>query len=138
MRYIINNSVVLYGERQILKYCVFTGEEAKNSRYAAMMMQGCLDCCIYTKTIKEIEPHMNIDTKTLISISQANQNFSKVARLVDRYGAAVILKNNVPRCVITEFNKAENIAEPNREMSAALTDRLSEPNSQSFDELVDN
>ena len=26
---------------------------------------------------------MTIDTKTLISISEANQNFSKVARLVD-------------------------------------------------------
>ena len=29
---------------------------------------------------------MTIDTKTLISISEANQNFSKVARLVDEYG----------------------------------------------------
>lgn len=35
---------------------------------------------------------MTIDTKTLISISEANQNFSKVARLVDEYGSAVILK----------------------------------------------
>lgn len=34
---------------------------------------------------------MTIDTKTLISISEANQNFSKVARLVDEYGSAVIL-----------------------------------------------
>ena len=40
---------------------------------------------------------MTIDTKTLISISEANQNFSKVARLVDEYGSAVILKNNIPR-----------------------------------------
>ena len=31
---------------------------------------------------------MTIDTKTLISISEANQNFSKVARLVDEYGSA--------------------------------------------------
>ncbi len=40
---------------------------------------------------------MTIDTKTLISISEANQNFSKVARLVDEYGSAVILKNNIPK-----------------------------------------
>ena len=39
---------------------------------------------------------MTIDTKTLISISEANQNFSKVARLVDECGSAVILKNNIP------------------------------------------
>ena len=43
---------------------------------------------------------MTIDTKTLISISEANQNFSKVARLVDEYGSAVILKNNIPRYLV--------------------------------------
>jgi len=36
---------------------------------------------------------MTIDTKTMVSISDANQNFSKVARLVDECGSAVILKN---------------------------------------------
>ena len=29
---------------------------------------------------------MTIDTKTMVSISDANQNFSKVARLVDECG----------------------------------------------------
>ena len=40
---------------------------------------------------------MMIDTKNLVSITEANQNFSKVARLVDERGSAVILKNNIPR-----------------------------------------
>ncbi len=40
---------------------------------------------------------MNVNTNTMVSISEANQNFSKVARLVDQYGSAVILKNNSPR-----------------------------------------
>ena len=40
---------------------------------------------------------MTINTKNIVSITEANQNFSKVARLVDETGAAVILKNNVPR-----------------------------------------
>ena len=35
---------------------------------------------------------MTIDTNTMVSISEANQNFSKVARLVDECGSAVILK----------------------------------------------
>lgn len=35
---------------------------------------------------------MNINTKNIVSITEANQNFSKVARLVDENGAAVILK----------------------------------------------
>ena len=40
---------------------------------------------------------MTIDTNTMISITEANQNFSKVTKLVDERGTAVILKNNVPR-----------------------------------------
>ena len=40
---------------------------------------------------------MTIDTNTMISITEANQNFSKVAKVVDKHGTAVILKNNVPR-----------------------------------------
>lgn len=51
---------------------------------------------------------MNINTKSLVSISEANQNFSKVARLVDENGSAVILKNNIPRYLIVEFSQAEN------------------------------
>jgi Phd_YefM. len=48
---------------------------------------------------------MQIDTKSLVSISEANQNFSKVARLVDENGAAIILKNNTPRYVLIEFSQ---------------------------------
>lgn len=38
---------------------------------------------------------MNVNTKTMVSISEANQNFSKVARLVDQYGSAVNSKKQL-------------------------------------------
>ena len=50
---------------------------------------------------------MNINTKNLVSITDANQNFSKVARLVDENGSVIILKNNVPRYLVMEFGAAE-------------------------------
>ena len=53
---------------------------------------------------------MTIDTKTMISITEANQNFSKVAKVVDEHGTAVILKNNVPRYLVIDFSKAENFS----------------------------
>lgn len=37
------------------------------------------------------------DTSTMVSMTEANQNFSKVARLVDEKGSAVIMKNNMPK-----------------------------------------
>lgn len=50
---------------------------------------------------------MNINLKNLVSISEANQNFSKIARLVDENGVAVILKNNKPRYVLIEYSLLE-------------------------------
>ena len=52
---------------------------------------------------------MMVNTNNLVSISEANQNFSKVARLVDERGSAVILKNNIPRYLIVEFSQAEQL-----------------------------
>ena len=51
---------------------------------------------------------MMINTDNMISISEANQNFSKVARLVDQTGQAVILKNNVPRYLVNFLRQRLN------------------------------
>lgn len=50
---------------------------------------------------------MIVDTKNLISMTEANQNFSRVARLVDERGSTLILKNNVPRYLIMDLRRAE-------------------------------
>ena len=46
---------------------------------------------------------MTVDTNTMISITEANQNFSKVTKLVDEHGTAVILKNNTPKYLVIDF-----------------------------------
>jgi len=46
---------------------------------------------------------MKIDTNNIFSISEANQNFSKIAKAVDKNGNVVILKNNKPKYIITAF-----------------------------------
>ncbi len=43
----------------------------------------------------------------MISVTEANQNFSKAAKVIDEHGTAVILKNNVPRYLVIDFSKAE-------------------------------
>lgn len=50
---------------------------------------------------------MYIDTNTVVSMTEANQNFSKVAHLVDQYGRAVIFKNNAPRYLVIDFAIAD-------------------------------
>ena len=43
-------------------------------------------------------------------MTEANQNFSKVVRMVDEGGLAVILKNNKPRYVVVGFDEYNNIS----------------------------
>ncbi|MDR1910962.1 MAG: type II toxin-antitoxin system Phd/YefM family antitoxin [Helicobacteraceae bacterium] len=47
---------------------------------------------------------MTFNSNSIVSISEANQNFSKVARLASENGAAIILKNNAPRYVLLEYS----------------------------------
>lgn len=75
---------------------------------------------------------MNINTKSLVSITEANQNFSKVARLVDENGSAVILKNNVPRYLIIEFSKAENEQLAENEDVMEISKRLFDKNKEAY------
>ena len=79
---------------------------------------------------------MTIDTKTLISISEANQNFSKVARLVDECGSAVILKNNVPRYLVIDFIKAEQETTASDEDVLSISKRLMEQNKEAYEVLA--
>ena len=51
---------------------------------------------------------MQVNIKNLVSITDANQNFSKVARMADENGAAVILKNNTPRYVLIPFSRFQS------------------------------
>lgn len=46
---------------------------------------------------------MYIDTETMFSMTQANQNFSQIARTVDRKGEAVVLKNNKPKYLVLDM-----------------------------------
>ena len=62
---------------------------------------------------------MQINTDNLISITEANQNFSKVARTVHTQGSVVIMKNNVPRYLILDFKKVqEEQTLPNEDVMA--------------------
>ena len=79
---------------------------------------------------------MKVNTSTLVSITEANQNFSKVARLVDEKGSAVILKNNVPRYLIIEFSQAEKLQEAEDEDVLRISERLLSQNREAYEVLA--
>ena len=79
---------------------------------------------------------MKINTKNIVSITEANQNFSKVARLVDEKGLAVILKNSVPRYLVLEFNSVENEQNADDEDVIEISKRLMKKNKQAYEVLA--
>ena len=79
---------------------------------------------------------MMINTNSMISITEANQNFSKVAKLVDANGSAVILKNNAPRYLIVSFDQAEGMQLAKDEDVFSISERLIKQNREAYQELA--
>ena len=79
---------------------------------------------------------MNINTNNLVSITEANQNFSRVARMVDENGSVVILKNNSPRYLLIEFEKAEKEQLADNEDLLAVSKRLIAKNREAYEVLA--
>jgi antitoxin Phd len=79
---------------------------------------------------------MNINTNTMVSMTEANQNFSKVARLVDQYGSAVVLKNNTPRYLIIDFAQADELQTASDDDVLAVSRKLMERNKAVYEELA--
>ncbi len=79
---------------------------------------------------------MNINTNTMVSMTEANQNFSKVARLVDQYGSAVVLKNNTPRYLIIDFTQVDELQAAADDDVFAVSKKLMERNKAVYEELA--
>lgn len=79
---------------------------------------------------------MRIDTRNLVSITEANQNFSRVARMVDENGAAVILKNNVPRYVLMEYSQIVDEENASTEDVEQAARRILQKHRHAFEELA--
>ena len=80
---------------------------------------------------------VKIDTNTMVSITEANQNFSKVARLVDELGSVVILKNNAPKYLVIEFSEVDNSAVASNEDVLEISKRLLAQNKEAYEVLAE-
>ena len=79
---------------------------------------------------------MTINTNNIVSITEANQNFSRVARLVDENGSAIILKNNTPRYILIEFSQMEQEQAMSDEDVLSISRRLIAKNKEAYEVLA--
>ena len=80
---------------------------------------------------------MYINTETIFSMTQANQNFSVVARAVDREGEAVVFKNNKPKYLVIDMENENFILDLSEEERIdIITKRVLDKYLPAFKELA--
>ena len=79
---------------------------------------------------------MKFSSKNTCSISDANQNFARIAQMADKQGAVVIMKHNTPHYVLLPFKKIETAGLLPGEDLFALSDRLMQENQKVYEALA--
>ena len=79
---------------------------------------------------------MNINTNQIISISEANQNFSRVARIVEKNGEVVIFKNNKPKYRLIDIDHDTSIEMTDDEKIDFIAARVLKQYRRAFEELA--
>ena len=79
---------------------------------------------------------MTIDTNSIVSATEANQNFSKATRIADTYGDALIFKNNRPKYKITNLEMEPDLELTDDEKIDIVSRRILERYKPAFLELA--
>ena len=79
---------------------------------------------------------MNIKSNRIVSITEANQNFSKIARLVDKNGEVFIFKNNKPKYKLIDVEYDSAIEMTDEEKIDFIANRILKEYRSAFEELA--
>ena len=79
---------------------------------------------------------MQINTNQIVSISEANQNFSRVAREADRMGSVVIFRNNKPKYKLIDIEQDTEIEMTDDEKIDFVAARILKKYHKAFEELA--
>lgn len=79
---------------------------------------------------------MKINKENVVSISEANQNFAKVARMVDESSTVVILKNNKPRYVLMAYNQLDDNEKMEDKEISEVAENLISKHMKAFKEIA--
>ena len=79
---------------------------------------------------------MQIDTNAIVSVSEANQNFSRVTRIAERRGQAVIFKNNRPKYLLIDVDSSPQIEMRDDEKIEFVAARILKEHRAAFEELA--
>ncbi len=79
---------------------------------------------------------MQINTKTIVSVTEANQNFSRVTRIAEKNGQAVIFKNNRPKYMVIDLETSPMLELTDDEKIDIVAARILKRFKPAFEELA--
>ena len=79
---------------------------------------------------------MQIDTNTIVSVTEANQNFSRVTRIAEKNGQAVNFKNNRPKYLLIDLDDSPMLDLSDDEKIDIVAARILKRFKPAFEELA--
>jgi len=79
---------------------------------------------------------MQINTNAIVSVTEANQNFSRVTRIAEKNGQAVIFKNNRPKYMVIDLENSPMLELTDDEKIDIVAARILKRFKPAFEELA--
>ena len=79
---------------------------------------------------------MMINTNAIVSMTEANQNFSRVTRIADANGQAVVFKNNRPKYLLIDMDRSPLLDMTDDEKIDVVAARFMKKFKPAFEELA--
>ena len=79
---------------------------------------------------------MTIDTNAIVTATEANQNFSKVARMAEKKGHVVVCKNNRPKLLVIVLDTEPQIEMTEEEKLDFVAALILRDHKAAFEELA--
>ena len=79
---------------------------------------------------------MIVNTNQMLSVSEANQNFSKATKLADQNGSIILLKNNRPSYMLISLRENPDLELTDEEKIDVVARRVLERHRKAFEELA--
>ena len=79
---------------------------------------------------------MNINTTDIVTATEANQNFSRGAKMAEKKGKVVIFKNNRPKLLVIDLDTEPQIEMTEDEKLEFVAARILREHRAAFEELA--
>ena len=79
---------------------------------------------------------MMIDTNAIVTATEANQNFSRVAKLAEKKGRVYVFRNNRPKLLVIDLDTEPQVDISEDEMFQVVTQRILREHKAAFEELA--